>query len=90
MLRSFALVMLAVALGCLAPMPAGAEDAPITLKAMGSFHVGGRLIEVSGQPVKEITFAHGGPRVDTPPPTLGQHNEEIFAELGIGQVRRVG
>ena len=26
-------------------------------------------------------FAHGGPRIDTPPPRLGQHNEEIRAEL---------
>src|ERR1700737_1663241 len=36
-----------------------------------------------GVPVAAFTFAHGGARVDTPPPTLGQHNEEIFAELGI-------
>jgi crotonobetainyl-CoA:carnitine CoA-transferase CaiB-like acyl-CoA transferase len=32
-------------------------------------------------PVAAFTFAHGGPRVDAPPPALGQHNEEIFAEL---------
>jgi crotonobetainyl-CoA:carnitine CoA-transferase CaiB-like acyl-CoA transferase len=32
-------------------------------------------------PVAAFTFAHGGPRVDTPPPRLGQHNEEILAEL---------
>jgi crotonobetainyl-CoA:carnitine CoA-transferase CaiB-like acyl-CoA transferase len=24
-----------------------------------------------------------GPRVDTPPPAVGQHNDEIFAELGL-------
>jgi crotonobetainyl-CoA:carnitine CoA-transferase CaiB-like acyl-CoA transferase len=33
-------------------------------------------------PVAAFTFAHGGPRIDAPPPRLGQHNEEIFAELG--------
>jgi crotonobetainyl-CoA:carnitine CoA-transferase CaiB-like acyl-CoA transferase len=33
-------------------------------------------------PVAAFTFAHGGPRIDTPPPALGQHNAEIFAELG--------
>ncbi|HML13632.1 MAG TPA: CoA transferase [Xanthobacteraceae bacterium] len=43
-----------------------------------------------GVPVAAFTFAHDGPRVDTPPPTLGQHNEEIFAELGIAPIRRVG
>jgi crotonobetainyl-CoA:carnitine CoA-transferase CaiB-like acyl-CoA transferase len=32
-------------------------------------------------PVAAFTFAHGGPRIDTPPPMLGQHNEEIIAEL---------
>ena len=43
-----------------------------------------------GVPVAAFTFAHGGARVDTPPPTLGQHNEEIFAELGITQQRKAG
>jgi crotonobetainyl-CoA:carnitine CoA-transferase CaiB-like acyl-CoA transferase len=33
-------------------------------------------------PLAAFTFAHDGPRIDTPPPTLGQHNDEIFAELG--------
>jgi crotonobetainyl-CoA:carnitine CoA-transferase CaiB-like acyl-CoA transferase len=35
-----------------------------------------------GVPLAAFTFAHGGPRIDTPPPTLGQHNEEIFGKLG--------
>jgi crotonobetainyl-CoA:carnitine CoA-transferase CaiB-like acyl-CoA transferase len=38
-----------------------------------------------GVPVAAFTFAHGGPRIDTAPPTLGQHNEEILAELGDGR-----
>jgi crotonobetainyl-CoA:carnitine CoA-transferase CaiB-like acyl-CoA transferase len=37
-----------------------------------------------GVPVAAFKFAHGGPRIDTPPPALGEHNEQIFAELGIG------
>jgi crotonobetainyl-CoA:carnitine CoA-transferase CaiB-like acyl-CoA transferase len=37
-----------------------------------------------GVPVAAFKFAHGGPRIDTPPPALGEHNDEIFAELGIG------
>lgn len=33
---------------------------PITLRDMGSFHVGGRLVEISGKPAKEVTFTPGG------------------------------
>src|ERR1700674_2753386 len=29
-----------------------------------------------GVPLAAFTFAHGGPRVDAPPPVLGEHNEE--------------
>src|SRR5262249_36558305 len=38
-----------------------------------------------GVPVAAFTFAHDGPRIDTPPPAVGQHNEEIFAELGAAR-----
>jgi crotonobetainyl-CoA:carnitine CoA-transferase CaiB-like acyl-CoA transferase len=34
-----------------------------------------------GVPLAPFKFAHGGPRIDAPPPTLGQHNDEIRAEL---------
>ena len=33
-------------------------------------------------PVAAFKFAHDGPRVDRPPPMLGQHNNEVLAELG--------
>jgi len=37
-----------------------ASNAPIALKEMGSFHVGGREVVISGKPVKEVTFSPGG------------------------------
>jgi len=47
-------------------------------------HAGGNGVKGDfGVPVAAFTFAHGGPRIDTPPPALGQHNEEIFKELGL-------
>lgn len=42
----------------LAPMIAQAE--PLTLERFGSFHVGGREVVVSGQPVREVLFSPGG------------------------------
>src|SRR5437764_274934 len=33
---------------------------PIALRDMGSFHVGGRHLEISGQPIKEALFTRGG------------------------------
>jgi len=37
-------------------------------------------------PLAAFKFDHGGPRIDTPPPAIGQHNAEIFAELRYGNV----
>ena len=40
---------------------------PIALRDMGSFHVGGRLVEISGKPVKEVTLTPGGVPVKVDP-----------------------
>ena len=39
---------------------AACTSAPYALRAMGSFHVGGRDVEISGKPVKEVVFTPGG------------------------------
>ena len=61
-----ALVIL-VGLAALVVVPAAAaEEPPLEITAMGSFHVGGRLAEIAGQPPRDIVFTPGGPpaRVD--------------------------
>jgi crotonobetainyl-CoA:carnitine CoA-transferase CaiB-like acyl-CoA transferase len=35
-----------------------------------------------GVPVAAFKLAHGGARIDTPPPLFGQHNDEVLRELG--------
>jgi crotonobetainyl-CoA:carnitine CoA-transferase CaiB-like acyl-CoA transferase len=51
-------------------------------------HAGASGVEGGfGVPLAAFTFAHGGPRIDTPPPALGQHNEEIFGELGASRAQ---
>ena len=39
---------------------AACTSAPIALRDMGSFHVGGRDVEITGKPVKEVVFTPGG------------------------------
>ena len=39
---------------------AACNSAPYALRDMGSFHVGGRDVEISGKPVKEVVFTPGG------------------------------
>jgi len=55
-------------------------------------HAGAPGVEGAfGVPLAAFMFAHGGPRIDTPPPRLGEHNAEIFAELDRHDaVRKVG
>src|SRR4051794_20045831 len=53
--------MVLTLMATLAAAPALAQSTePIQLRDLGSFHIGGRHIEVRGQPVKEIVFTPGG------------------------------
>ena len=62
-------------------------QAPITLKSMGSFHIGGREITISGKPVKEITFAPGGVPAKIDPNGVYQV-EQMYVQYFIPQDQR--
>src|SRR5919199_3800333 len=53
-------VMLAFVLGGALFPPLAAADEPMVLRGMGSFHIGGRIVEITGKPAKEVVFTPGG------------------------------
>src|SRR3977135_2811808 len=52
MRKTFILTVAAILTACTA--------APYALRDMGSFHVGGRDVEISGKAVREVVFTPGG------------------------------
>lgn len=81
---TFGLVLAFVGLaGCqsvpVAPVPSG-----IHLKTMGSFHVGGREVELKGKPVKDVVFTRGGvpARVD---PNGVYQVEQMYVQYFVPQ-----
>jgi len=57
---------------------------PIALRDVGSFHVGGRLIEVTGQPIKEVLFTPGGVPAKVDP--NGKYQvEQMYAQYFLQQ-----
>ena len=67
-------------------MGEAAADPQLASRGIIHRHKGGHGIEGGfGVPMAAFTFAHDGPRIDDPPPALGQHNEEIFKELGVSR-----
>jgi pimeloyl-ACP methyl ester carboxylesterase len=59
---------------------------PIALRDMGSFHVGGRFVEVKGQPVKEIVFTPDGVPAKVDPNGVYQV-EQMYAQYFLVQNR---
>jgi pimeloyl-ACP methyl ester carboxylesterase len=60
---------------------------PIALRDMGSFHIGGRVIEVKGQPIKEIVFTPGGVPAKMDP--NGKYQvEQMYVQYFLPQNRK--
>ena len=77
-------ILIAVLLGVLA-LPAVAED--IVLRGMGSFHVGGRIAEVSGKEVRMIRRQPGGPLTKLDP--NGQYMvEQMYVQYFLPKNRK--
>ena len=75
-----------VAIVVLAALAACAQ-APIQLKDMGSFHVGGREVTISGRPVKEVVFSPGSVPAKVDPNGVYQV-EQMYVQYFIPQDKR--
>lgn len=76
--------LLPAVLFALFTIPAFAADEPLMLRGMGSFHVGGRIAEVSGKEVREIVRVPGGPKSKLDP--NGQFEvEQMYAQYFLPQ-----
>jgi len=62
----------------------GCASAPIQLSQMGSFHVGGREVVLSGKPIKEVLFAPGGVPAKVDPNGVYQV-EQMYVQYFIPQ-----
>jgi pimeloyl-ACP methyl ester carboxylesterase len=80
--------MLRIATAALIVMASSAvalgED--LVLRGMGSFHVGGRIVEIAGKPVREIVRVPGGPSSKLDP--NGQYQvEQMYAQYFLPKTR---
>lgn len=68
-------------------MTAALADGDIVLRGMGSFHVGGRIVEVSGKPVRMIVRQPGGPQTKLDP--NGQYMvEQMYVQYFLPKNRK--
>ena len=70
-----------------AALLAGCAQAPIALQEMGSFHIGGREVLITGKPVKEVVFTPGGVPAKVDPNGVYQV-EQMYVQYFIPQQKR--
>jgi pimeloyl-ACP methyl ester carboxylesterase len=63
------------------------SEAPIALRDMGSFHVGGREVTISGKPAKEVTYTPGGVPAKVDPNGTYQA-DQMYVQYFIPQNQR--
>jgi pimeloyl-ACP methyl ester carboxylesterase len=79
--------MLAIAALTAGLTGAVAAEPDIVLRGMGSFHVGGRVVEISGKPVREIVRQPGGPLTKLDP--NGQYMvEQMYVQYFLPKERK--
>lgn len=81
------ILLAGLSLGVLASSALAQPKEPIALRDMGSFHVGGRVVEVSGKPVREVVFAAGGTPAKLDPNGLYQV-EQMYVQYFLPQNRK--
>jgi hypothetical protein len=90
MKKTFIIALAIVIAGCVLAttvMVAGKTQAPIALKDMGSFHIGGREVTISGKPIKEVIFTPGG--VPAKIDSNGVYQvEQMYVQYFIPQAQR--
>jgi tripartite-type tricarboxylate transporter receptor subunit TctC len=64
-----------------------AEQPSFALRDMGSFHIGGRLVEISGKPVRQLTFTPGGAPATVDPNGLYQV-EQMYVQYFVPDPQR--
>ncbi|MDB5802877.1 MAG: hypothetical protein JWN73_199 [Betaproteobacteria bacterium] len=79
-----ALLLTMAAAGCAGP---NNMKGPLVLKDMGSFHVGGREVTISGKPVKEVRFTATGAPAKVDPNGVYQV-EQMYVQYFIPQNQR--
>jgi hypothetical protein len=88
--RLWARIVMATAVSTLAAcgsMHHGGPGGPIVLEQMGSFHVGGREVVLSGKPIKEVLFTPGGVPAKVDPNGVYQA-EQMYVQYFIPAHRK--
>src|SRR5262249_1332050 len=80
-------ILLAIAARAVGVPAASAAEQDLVLRGMGSFHVGGRVVEISGKPVREIVRQPGGPPTKLDP--NGQYMvEQMYVQYFLPKERK--